>query len=159
MPQELSKGRKFWIVVFSVFFFLTLVFIWGNSIMPSDISSEESGTVYSSLKPVFDAVFGAGTITEEITRKIAHGTEFFVLGLELTLIFALYKNYNFKNWAFILSEGIFIALIDETIQKFTERGSSIIDVWIDAGGVFAVSLIAGLIGLIVSAARKKKSAE
>lgn len=159
MQRELSKGRKFWIVVLCILFIFTLIFIWGNSIMSSSVSAEESGAVYDTLKPVFDSVFGAGTITEEITRKIAHGTEFFILGLELTIIFALYKNYNFKNWAFILSEGIFIALIDETIQIFTDRGPSIIDVWIDAGGVFAVSLIAGIIGLIVCTAKRKKAAE
>lgn len=161
----MAKQKKFgairimWIVVLCVLFVATLAFIWGNSMLDSTTSTKESGAVYDIMQPVFDSVFGAGAITEDITRKIAHGAEFFVLGLELTLIFAAFGNYSPKNWAFIMSEGIFVALVDETIQYFTERGPAVIDVWIDVGGFFAISLIAGCIGLIVHAVRNKKAAK
>ena len=155
--NKLSAGRKIWIFILCVFLVLTLAFIWGNSMLDADTSAAGSGKVFSVVQPFFDSVFGPGTITEAITRKIMHGTEFFVLGLELTLIFAAFGNYGFKNWTFILSEGLFVALADETIQYFTNRGPSVIDVWIDCSGLMVISLIAGCIGLIIHSARKKKA--
>ena len=157
--NKMSAGRKIWIVILYVLFIATLVFIWGNSMLPQTTSAKESSAVHEILQPVFDQVFGTGTITEDITRKIAHGTEFLLLGLEMTLIFAAFRGYTFKNWIFILSVGLFVALCDETIQYFTKRGSAVMDVWIDAGGVLAISLLAGFIGLIVHAARSKKRAK
>lgn len=155
------KGRGFWwtlyVIVLSVLLIGTLAFIWGNSLIPETYSAEESSAVYDLVQPVLDEIFGAGEITELILRKITHGAEFFVLGLEFTLLMAAFGGYNFKSWAFIISEGIFVALIDETLQYFVGRGADLVDVWIDVAGVFAISLIAGLIGLIVRLCRKNKT--
>lgn len=155
--NKFSTGRKIYISVLFVLLVLTIGFIWCNSMLDGNTSSKESDRVFVFLEPFFDFVFGKGVITEAITRKMAHVTEFFILGLELTLIFVAYGNYNFKNWLFIISEGVFIALFDETIQYFTRRGSSVIDVLIDGIGVMAVSLFAGLISIIVCSVKNKKA--
>ena len=157
-----SLGFKIYVCLLCLLTAATLAFIWGNSMLTEASSAEESQAVYGVVQPFFDSVFGEGVITEQILRKIAHGTEFFVLGLELTLLISAFGGYGFKGWAFVLSEGISVALIDETIQYITERGAAVMDVWIDVSGVFVVSVFAGIIGLIVRAvkkSRRKKSAE
>ena len=161
--EKVSKKRGFWwtlyVVILCVLLIGTLAFIWGNSLIPETYSAEESGAVYGFIQPFLDEIFGAGKVTELIVRKIMHGAEFCFLGLILTLLIAAYGGYNVKSWAFILSEGIFVALIDETLQLFVGRGADLIDVWIDVAGVAVISLIAGLIGLIVRLCRKKKRAK
>ncbi|MCD7750010.1 MAG: VanZ family protein [Oscillospiraceae bacterium] len=50
---------------------LMILFIWGNSMLPADISSEESGWVQSLLEPVL-SVLQSGRIQASLTR-IADG--------------------------------------------------------------------------------------
>ena len=64
---------------------LTLAFIWGNSLMPGAISGAISDWFGAVLSHIFggqvDTVHGHGVL-----RKLAHGTEYLVLGVELCLL-------------------------------------------------------------------------
>ena len=120
---------------------LTLAVIWGHSLLGKEASSEESSLVMEIVKPILELIVGKGNVTEHLVRKLAHFSEFSVLGTELQLFFALTKR---EKDAFLLSlaHGLFAALADETIQIFTGRGPMIQDVWIDVFGVTAGTLIA-----------------
>lgn len=129
----------------TVLIILTLALIWGHSLLGREASSEESGFVMELLEPVLEMVVGEGNVTEFLVRKLAHFTEFFVLGLELMTFFAYRKPLFPQAFLLALTHGFFAAFLDETIQIFSGRGPMIQDVWLDVCG-FAVgaSLMLGI---------------
>ncbi len=124
---------------------LTLAFIWGHSMMPGDMSGEESGFVYRVLSPVLKLLLPDAWVTEHLVRKIAHFSEYGALGVELTLYASLYKDLKGQRIGNLICSGLIVAFLDETIQIFSGRGTAIADVWIDLFGFTTGFLIVGLI--------------
>ena len=62
---------------------LTLLFIWGNSLLNREQSSGESAWVMQLVTPFLELFVGKGSVTERLVRKLAHFAEFALLGLEL----------------------------------------------------------------------------
>ena len=112
---------------------VTILFIWGHSLFSKEASAEESGFVVKIL----ELVFGTGNVSETLVRKLAHFIEYSALGAEL---FVLFERYWLSA-----AHGLFVALVDETIQLFVQRGTSVLDVWLDFSGVLFGALIALLI--------------
>ena len=114
-----------------------LIFIWGNSLLPGEISGQISDTV----KAFLDALLPPGTASPSgggLLRKIAHFTEFCALGLCLGWLFGMLGKK--KAWPFLC--GVTAACVDETIQMFVpDRGPGIRDVCIDSCGVAAGMLL------------------
>lgn len=110
-----------------------LIFIWGNSLLPGEISGSISDWVRKILAILFS---GTG---EDIPgglpiRKLAHFTEFACLGALLSWRFGMLG----KPWTLALYPGIAAACVDESIQIFVpDRGPGLRDVAIDCGGVLA----------------------
>lgn len=116
---------------------LTLVFIFGQSMLPQSVSAEESGWLTENvLNPVLD-LLGIGPLTHHMVRKIAHVTEFAILSMLLTLCF---RGQIVKS----AGVGFAAAFLDESIQLLSGRGASITDVWIDLIGV-AIGSVLGLL--------------
>ena len=110
-----------------------LFFIWGNSMLPGEISGELSGGLMEYVGKLF-AVFGAAG--EFVLRKIAHFSEYTALGFFLGGLFTAQGQKGYHRITVPMGCGLFTACVDETIQIFAEaRGSSLIDVWIDFSGV------------------------
>lgn len=108
-----------------------LVFIWGNSLLPGEISGAFSDWVKEIVAGLFpgdgESVPGGGLL-----RKIAHFTEFAALGMLLTWRMGMLQ----KPFGYAVLLGGLAACADETIQRFVpDRGPSIIDVCIDTCGV------------------------
>lgn len=146
--MEKTNAKRTALTVLAV---LTLAFIWGNSLMPGEISSAISNWFGAVLSHIFggqvDTVHGHGVL-----RKLAHGTEYLVLGVELGLLLIPEK----PGTALALS-GVMAALTDETIQLFVpERCGQIQDVWIDLGG-FTVGVLLCLV--IQRSCRSRKNAQ
>ena len=121
---------------------VTLCFIWGNSLMPASISgaiSDWASSVLSwLLRLPLDTAAGHGTV-----RKLAHGTEYLILGAELTV---LLRRWRGRPWSEVFLCGAGVGMADETIQLFVEgRAGQIKDVWIDLGGFCTGVLICFLI--------------
>ncbi len=79
-----------------------------------------------------------------IIRKVAHFTEFFILGIFTLLVF---KDLNIKNiYFYSIIFCLLIAISDESIQLFIDgRSSQIIDVLIDTLGSATYILLYKLI--------------
>lgn len=149
-------------VVLGLFLFMTLAFIWGNSMQSPEISQALSLGVLEKIKPLLEVVAGAGQVTDHLVRKLAHFTEFAALGAELALLLMLtgrVRPQPVVNGAFL---GLIVALLDETIQIFSHRGAQIQDVWLDFAGLCAGLLGALGLWLLIKAVRthiaKSKSA-
>jgi len=118
-----------------------LCFIWGNSLLPGELSGAFSDWVKNLLAAILpvgpSAPGGSGLL-----RKLAHFTEFTALGMCLTWLFGMLRKP--KYWPMIC--GAAAACVDETIQRFVpDRGPSLMDVGIDTCGV-TVGMILLLIG-------------
>ena len=132
---------------------VNLAFIWGNSLLPGEISGMLSKWVHTLVSWIFpngpEESQGHGLL-----RKLAHFSEFCALGVLLSWLFAMLKD---KKWTFVwpsLACGCLAACVDETIQRFVpDRGPSIKDVGIDSAGVL---LGIGLLSLGYTMYQKRK---
>lgn len=108
-----------------------LIFIWGNSLLPGEVS----GAISDWVKAVIALVFrgdGEDTGSGFLIRKLAHFTEFACLGALLAWYFGMRR----RPWALGFCLGAAAAAIDETIQIFVpNRGPRLQDVAIDCCGV------------------------
>lgn len=113
---------------------LITLFIWMNSLLPADVSSAQSGFIVGIIDDIlsFVGIFINLDTLSLLIRKAAHFFEFFVLGISLSIYMIKEK----KKIYHVIWIGLFIAIIDETIQLFVDgRGSSILDVGIDLIGI------------------------
>ena len=139
-----NKRRRIYLAVVLVMILATLTVIFGSSLNSQEKSASQSGAVVEVVKPIVDS---QNKIPEDrfeyYIRKLGHFSEFFILALELCFLYGIIKGKNpvIGKMLPILFAVLLCAVIDETIQIYSGRGSSLKDVWIDTGGgVFAMTL-------------------
>ncbi len=134
----MNKAR----IVILLLFVAVLCFVLGNSLLPSEVSNGMSDTVQGFLFKIFGSFAVNGSLGGIPVRKIAHFVEFTALGVVTSLLLRAFVSewkLRISIEAFI---GVMIPIVDETIQIFSKRGSSLKDVWIDlAGYVFGCALV------------------
>ena len=112
---------------------LNLCFIWGNSLLPGEVSGAFSDWVKQLLEALLPGD-GSHAPGGGLLRKLAHFTEFMSLGMCLLWLFSMVGKPRIL--AFFC--GMLAACVDETIQMFVpDRGPSLKDVGIDTCGVLA----------------------
>ena len=117
---------------------LLLLFIWGNSCLPGKLSGALSGWLSELLGLMpSDPPTGHG-----ILRKLAHFTEFALLGVCLCWLFGMLG----KPFPIPLLCGFLVACTDEIIQcVIPDRGPAFTDVLIDTAGVaVGIGLLLGV---------------
>jgi VanZ family protein len=130
--------RRIWLAAFGALLAANIAFIWGNSMLPGEVSQQVSGGAMGWFGFL---VASFGKFGEKVLRKIAHLAEFASLGFLLTGFFRLLKKHGITV---PLLCGLMVACVDETIQICSPgRASSLVDVWIDMGG-----LVCGIILLL-----------
>ena len=108
-----------------------LIFIWGNSLLPGEVSGAFSDWVKSILAKLFSGDPN-GPAGGGLLRKIAHFTEFAALGMCLAWLHGMLQKGKLRPFLW----GAAAAAVDETIQAFVpDRGPSVKDVCIDSAGV------------------------
>lgn len=130
---------------------LNLLFIWGNSLLPGSVSGALSQWVKDILAAIIPGVAPGGQAGQGLLRKLAHFSEFALLGACLTWLFGMLG----RGVLPALGCGFLAACADETIQRFVpDRGPSPVDVAIDTAGVLlGIALL--WIGHTVYKTRKK----
>ena len=108
-----------------------LIFIWGNSLLPGEISGAFSDWVKSILAKILPAGPDDGS-GGGLLRKVAHFTEFAALGMCLSWLHGMLGKGRVRPFLW----GVLAAATDETIQMFVPgRGPAVKDVCIDSAGV------------------------
>lgn len=143
---------------------LTICVIWGNSMLPASVSAAMSGGLKDWINSLLGTV-GGGLEGDGGLRKAAHYFEYVVLGSELALLFAMKylrlgqsgikapKKIELplvieitKKVALLVALGYGTALIDETIQLFSDgRAAMKQDVLIDFAGYCSGLAIVALV--------------
>lgn len=145
-------NKKRWILLILVI--LTLAFIFGQSLLDEASSSKISTDISRKVvKPVYKAIAGTKKLPFQI-RDVAHIVEFSVLGFELQLLVRDKK----KTLCGLKSVSYcgFVALLDESIQFFTDRSPQVKDIWFDIIGAAVGALLGFLIVLLIEREKAKK---
>ena len=139
--KDLSKAQKIGFFVFLVLSILTVIFIFSNSMKNGEASSADSEWLSELVANIINSIFKtslAPVDTAAPVRTFAHFSEFALLAFCLSGAFynLFEKAKKYFPWVFITT--VTVALIDETIQLFSEgRAFQLFDIFIDSsGGIF-----------------------
>lgn len=125
---------------------LIVFFIWDNSMQNGGSSDGFSIFFAEAFAPIVNKLGFHGSIwtMNRIVRKLAHLTEFTILGSVLYTILRRYITYGTVIKTIAL--GILIASLDEFIQLFSPgRSSQLSDILIDTIGVILGLLLVKLV--------------
>ena len=145
--NRLEKTFKILKLVFIILIICTLGFIFINSMLPPEISSEQSGVIGDIIAEIIPPSTEAGSFIQQYLRKIAHFTEYGLLAIEMVLFAQIFYFIPKKGkasvlWALVLLTPFAVGFVDESIQMLNGRGPSILDVWIDIGGYYTFGALA-----------------
>lgn len=159
MSKRASK--RFTVVVFALTA-ATVTFAFIHSSMPAEVSQGESESVLEFLINFLRSIGFSAELTDHIIRKAAHFAEYTAMGILFTLCaYCFDRPRPFHFTPHIMLAGISTAVIDETIQLFTEgRAGMIQDVLLDVSGIvtgFALTL--GFLAIIAAVKRRRKKHE
>ena len=132
-------------------------FIWQQSTLPREESTETSEAVREVIVTIVGGEETAlGSFFDRFVRKIAHVTEFAVLGLCIEAY--LTRRHTLVRDFIALAFGLAVASVDELIQVFTGRGPAVTDVLLDLGGYVAATLLLRLFAWCVIWVKEKRKA-
>lgn len=146
-------------IVFIIASVAIICWIFSNSLANSDESTQQSTEVKQVVDGALSAVSGKKVdVPMLVIRKLAHFTEYFLLGVCMYLAFYFFRTRNI----FILipcAVGLIIPIIDENIQLSSDgRHFAVTDMLIDMGGVACgIGLALGVSILVRHIYRKIKS--
>lgn len=127
-----------WLRLCNTLLVMLLVFIWGNSLLPGEISQTFSDWVKALLSAVFSGGGSGGGQGSGLLRKAAHFTEFTALGCLLCWRAGMLKKQKYVPFLW----GVSAACVDECIQIFSPgRAARITDVLLDSAGVLTGLLL------------------
>lgn len=127
----MNKKNSIFIVI------LWMIFIFVMSSFDSTSSSNQSGFIVDIICNIFN--INNIDIISFIIRKLAHFTEYFILGL---LVFNMIRSYDKKIWCAIII-CILYAISDEVHQMFVPgRSCQFTDMMIDSlGSIVGIYLL------------------
>ena len=136
----ISKRR----LVFLILSIIMTLIIWINSMLPADLSSAQSGFVVNLVQGVF-SWFNVEIELDQLSlliRKLAHFTEFMILAILWLFTIHEHQNLMSKSILYLMMIAVPIAIIDETIQLFSEgRAFAVLDIGIDTLGIIFGSFL------------------
>ena len=151
MKSKLFELLRYFLIALIV---ATLAFIFIRSTKPPEKSMEESNEFAEFVEEIIPPDTDAGEYVQKNIRKLAHFTEFMILGVFVSFYVCI---YNRRIFAAILSLGFGLvsAACDETIQIFSGRGPAVTDVFIDFAGFTFSTVIICTVWHLISFFKKK----
>ena len=148
---------KHWMWVFALLSIVTMAYIWGNSLKSIPESAAQSSMVAELIRPILDPQKKLPLdVFHNLVRKLAHLVEFFTLGV-FVCGFTVSLGVELKKR--LISLPILIVLLvavgDEFIQYFTQRGSLVTDVVLDFTGALGGLLATAILYRIIVRIKKK----
>ena len=138
--------------------FATVAHAFYQSALPVKESAEVSDKVGEIIEEILPPEKPAGQFVQKNIRKLAHFTEFCMLGLASAgLIVAIGGRREWWLCGYGLLFCLIIAVCDEFIQGFVDRGSAVSDVFIDFCGATFVFLILILVARLIGLKKIKKA--
>lgn len=137
--------------MFAVLTLLLIGFIFYNSVQRSSPSNARSKVIAGQLQSLLnpDGTKSAYKVNA-LVRKIAHSVEYFLLGIGLGGLSIELRRTGLRTpVSLTLFLSLLIGVLDEYIQYYAHRTSSLKDVLIDFGGaVCGLIVIYALVGVI-----------
>lgn len=149
---HMSKKDKLKAIILIILTLCVVAFIFMHSLTPATLSAEESGAVTDWLSKLLPF-----QLTDHIVRKLAHFTEYSVLGFVTS--FTVYSFFKKPTGGIFIKLffTIFTAVIDETIQlNISGRSGQVTDVLLDFSGSVTGIIISTLLILIYLLYKKRK---
>ena len=139
-PDSTRAGIHRWVLAL----FVWVAFIWGHSLMPGGVSSEESLSCVNDMRGFFGLLGVTETLTMTfIVRKTAHLLEYTVLGVIAGGLMHRGWGSGRLHGRLALVVVAIVPMVDETIQLFVPgREGQVRDVGIDLLGIVLGLLLA-----------------
>lgn len=129
---------------------LWICFIWGHSLVPGDLSNQESGAALSLMLKLFHELNIDLPLTKHLIRKSAHFLEYMMLGVLLSGALGGWRKYRLAQLRRFGELMLLIPFLDETIQLFVAGRSGMIkDIWLDMAGEAAGALLVFLTQIVI----------
>lgn len=112
---------------------LTVLLIWGQSLLGQELSNMQSGSVQGFLGRLFGEEIYHTFLYQNI-RKIAHFAEYALLGAEVATYRLSLRCTPRPRRQLLLALGPAVAVIDELLQFISARAPRVTDVLLDCGG-------------------------
>lgn len=144
------------LVILIVFVIASTVFVLSNSFMDYEKSHGTSGVITDIVTDTDDE--DEWEHIDLIVRKLAHVIEYALLGACVSAL-ALFigRIYNKRIYGYVLAYSLFIAVLDEHIQSFSDRVSSTSDILLDFVGALLGGLFVMIIYFTVTYVLKRKN--
>lgn len=158
--KEMLRDKKTYSYIFVI---LILVFIWSNSMDNPGTSNLKSKKVMEIVSKLLSKFLGADHYVTRFfighVRKIAHFIEYMFLGIVSTTAMKFSGKTKLQHIYNSFSFAVIIAVVDEFIQIYSHRGSSVRDVVIDFSGYFVGTVLTVFVFVIINLFRiiKKNS--
>ena len=117
---------------------VTLLLIWGQSVLPVSGSAQESGWLLHTVVNPALRFLGFGDMSQTLLRKLAHVSEFALFTFCLALLLR-------GRVVQTLGIGFITGARDESIQLFSDRSAEVRDIWIDFVGAVLGTLLGTLL--------------
>ena len=152
--NQLKQNPK--LAKFTLLSIVWILVIFSFSLQNGEESGALSGGIVAWIVGLFfPEDFTHIELVHFLVRKAAHFTEYFILGvlLSLTVREAKWKKVLLAPWVL----GTLVASCDETIQLFSDgRAGQVTDVMLDSSGVFTGCMILTLVVAYLD--RKRRAA-
>ena len=162
-PEKKLNKVKIFTVAFALLSILITLFILSNSLLDFETSHKSSGAIVDVIIPedAKDVLIDDKT-PEFYLRKCVHFLEYAALGfvvMSLSATLARCKGNRRLYIGGVMCYTLFIAVIDEHIQSFSDRSSSTFDILLDfSGGMFGIFLSFILFYVLLNKIEKKRAA-
>lgn len=141
MPEKyrrLPLRRRLTVIMLCLLIILTLAFIFGNSLEDRQTSEAASEQFERIVEPLLRALPYERLHTKDalsnITRKLAHFGEFFMLGTQLMALSLLVLPVILVRKRIILLASLLTAAADELLQFISRRAPQVQDALLDTFG-------------------------